>query len=91
MIATLVSLSIIFTRFITALMVDMIPCQAYMTVGCRHWVDGDDKRRFIFVLDRADDKESLEKRPLVFKKLDLMFKQATETVLSGPYVYVSDD
>ena len=43
------------------------------------------------MLDRADDKESLEKRPLVFKKLDLMFKQATETVLSGPYVYVSDD
>ena len=76
---------------VLALTVDTIPRQAYMTVGCGHRIDGDGKRRFIFVLDGADDKESLEKRPLVLEKLDLMFKQATETVLSGPFVYVSDD
>jgi hypothetical protein len=76
---------------ILVLTVETIPRQAYMTVGYRHQLDGDGQRRFIFVLDGADDLETLEKRPFSFKELDTMFQQATEKVLSGPFVYVSDD
>ena len=43
------------------------------------------------MLDGADDKECLEKKPFAFEVLDSMFKQATEMVLSGPSIYVSDD
>jgi len=38
--------------------------EAYLRVGSGHRLEGDGKRRFIFVLDGADDKESLEKKPL---------------------------
>jgi hypothetical protein len=71
--------------------VDTIPREAYMRVGCGHRPEGDGKRLFIFVLDGADDKESLENKPIVFEKLDPMFQQATQWVLSGPFIYVSDD
>ena len=71
--------------------VDTIPREVYTRVGSGHRLEGDAKRRFIFVLDGADDKESLEKKPSVFSKLDPMFKQATEMVLSGPFIYISDD
>ena len=43
------------------------------------------------VLDMADDKNILEKRPFVFENLDPMLKQAAEWVLNGPFIYVSDD
>jgi hypothetical protein len=68
-----------------------LPREAYMRVGSGHRLEGDGKRQFIFVLDGADDKESLEKKPFMFEELDPMFKQATEIVLSGPFIYVSDD
>lgn len=75
------------------LTVDTIPRGAYMRVGSGHRQegDGDGKRQFIFVLDAADDKETLEKKPLRVEDLDPMFRQATEVVLSGPYIYISDD
>src|SRR4051794_1009977 len=76
---------------ILVLTVDTIPRQAYMTVGYGHRLDGDGQWRFIFVLDGADDLETLEKRPFAFEELDVMFKQATEKVLSRPFVYISDD
>jgi len=75
---------------ILAITVDTIPREAYIRVGSGHRLEGG-KRQFVFVLDRADDKESLEKKPFVFEELDPMFRQATEMVLSGPFVYVSDD
>lgn len=76
---------------ILVLTVQTIPRQAYMTVGYGHRLDGDGQRRFIFVLDGADDLETLRKKPFAFEELDVMFKQATEKVLSGPFVYISDD
>jgi len=62
-----------------------------MRAGSGHRLDGDGKWQFVFVLDGADTKESLEKKPFVFEELDPMFKQATDMVLSGPFIYVSDD
>ena len=76
---------------ILVLTVEAIPRHAYMTVGYGHRLDGDGQRRFIFVLDGADDLETLEKKPLSLNDLDVRFKQATEKVLSGPFVYVSDE
>ena len=75
---------------ILTLTVDIIPREAYIRVGCGHRLEGG-QRQFVFVLDVADDKESLEKEPFVFEELDPMFRQATEKVLSGPFIYVSDD
>ncbi|KIM92225.1 hypothetical protein PILCRDRAFT_810256 [Piloderma croceum F 1598] len=72
--------------------VDTIPQERRISgLGSGHRLEGDGKRRFIFVLDGADDKESLEKKPLVIEELDPMIRQATELVLSGPFIYVSDD
>lgn len=74
-----------------AITVQTLPREAYLRVGCGHRVGGDGMLRFIFVLDAADDLETLENKPFVFEELDSMFKQATELVLSGPFVYVSED
>ena len=74
-----------------ALTVQTLPRESYMRVGCGHRVGGDGALRFIFVLDGADDLETLQNKPFIYEDLDTMFKQATEKVLSGPFVYVSED
>ena len=56
--------------------VDTIPREAYIRVGSGHQLEGDGMRRFIFVLDGADDKESLEKKPLVIEELNPMESSA---------------
>jgi len=60
-------------------------------VGCGHHPISPYTLWFIFVLDAADDLETLQNKPFIYEDLDMMFKQATEKVLSGLFVYVSED